>query len=153
MPWVQCAARSNKVIIQQSSNLCGRAGFECHVDRWRMKCIDLTWLGGGGFRVRLWILIRPPLALNPSQWSQAEGGVRGFLGLSAPIQLKVDTSDFTLILKRKEYLSFMESRRAEMRNYGKSVDAMMMGIFKNNSGCAEGKTVTFRPHPHVDVLF
>lgn len=46
MPWVQSTARSNKVIIQLNSNLGGRTGSECHVDRWGMKSIDLTWLGG-----------------------------------------------------------------------------------------------------------
>lgn len=45
--------------------------------------------------------------------TQAEGGVRAFLWLSAPLQLKVDTS-FTLILKAKDYLL---SRRAEILNY------------------------------------
>lgn len=46
MPWVQYTARSNKVIIQNISNLGGRTGFDCHVNRRGMKCIDLTWLGG-----------------------------------------------------------------------------------------------------------
>lgn len=43
---------------------------------------------------------------------------------SCTTQLKLDASNFTLILKKKEYLSFMESRRAEILNYRKSVDAL-----------------------------
>lgn len=50
------------------------------------------------------------------------GGGGGALWLSAPLQLKVDTS-VTLIPKAKEYLW---RRRVETLNYRRSVDALVM---------------------------
>lgn len=77
------------------------------------------------------------------------GGVCVLLWLFAPLQLKVGAR-FTLLLKAEEY---RWSRRAESLNYRRSVDALMIGILKNASDCAEGQTHAFRPHPRVNTLF